>query len=124
MFGSSNTGDWQDANALLIDTIADLLAKMSSESEGMQVSIGEAVGSEVDTKAALMKLQRLDFHTQKQADLASVLRVLAGFVRSGEFNVAAVESAANRRELQDALAQRPVSKPRRRISLGRLDWFD
>ena len=124
MFGRQTDADWQDANALMIETVADLLSRMSDESHGLQSSIGDAVNSEDDARSALMNLQRLDFHTQKQADLASVLRVLATSVRQGDFDVETLERAANLQELRDVIAKRPKRTSQRRWSIGRLDWFD
>lgn len=116
--------DWKESNALLIETVADLLSKMSDESHGMQATIGRTVETETDALSALMKLQKLDFHTQKQADLAAVLRVLATCVRHGEFDPETLEKAANLQELRDVIAQRPKRTSKRRFSIGRLDWFD
>lgn len=124
IFGSTQASDWRESNAVMLDTVAELLCKMSDESKGLQATIGNAVGSADDAVAALMKLQRLDFHTQKQADLAAVLRVLAACLRNGEFDADAIESAANLHELRDVLAQRPRRKSKRRFSIGRLEWFD
>ena len=124
MFGRQTDADWQDANALMIETVADLLSRMSDESHGLQSSIGDAVNSEDDARSALMNLQRLDFHTQKQADLASVLRVLATSVRQGDFDVETLERAANLQELRDVIAKRPKRTSQRRWSIGRRDWLD
>lgn len=125
MFGSSaSPPDWRESNAVMIDTIANLLTRMSDESQVMQNAIGDAVASDDDPKEVLLKLQRLDFHTQKQEDLARVLRVLAAHVRQGEYDADMIEGAANLQELRDAISQRPRRKSKRRFSIGRIELFD
>ncbi len=125
MFKTQPKGeDWAEPSARLIDTIAELLDTMSVESESMQASIGAALDDEDGAVTALMRLQRLDFHTQKQADLASVLRALATNVRAGRYDRSEIESAANLHDLRDALRREPKPATKRKFSVGRADWFD